>query len=68
MKNYLPLLESKEELINSSQYFNGVSIKVSLPKGQHIIDLSATEKLEIIDKFLMYCEEKIRKNYKKRLV
>lgn len=67
LKNYLPLLESKEELINSSQYFNGVSIKVSLPKGQHIVDLSATEKLEIIDKFLMYCEEKIRKNYKKEI-
>ena len=67
LKNYLPLLESKEELINSSQYFNGVSIKVSLPKGQHIADLSATEKLEIIDKFLMYCEEKIRKNYKKEI-
>ncbi|MGG5325134.1 type III restriction enzyme [Enterococcus pernyi] len=67
LKNYLPLLESKEELINSSKYFNGVSIKVSLPKGQHIIDLSATEKLEIIDKFLMYCEEKIRKNYKKEI-
>ncbi|EOI6494615.1 DEAD/DEAH box helicase family protein [Enterococcus hirae] len=67
LKNYLPLLESKEELINSSQYFNGVSIKVSLPKGQHIIDLSATEKLEIIDKFLMYSEEKIRKNYKKEI-
>lgn len=67
LKNYLPLLESKEELINSSQYFNGVSIKVSLPKGQHIVDLSVTEKLEIIDKFLMYCEEKIRKNYKKEI-
>lgn len=67
LKNYLPLLESKEELINSPQYFNGVSIKVSLPKGQHIADLSATEKLEIIDKFLMYCEEKIRKNYKKEI-
>ncbi|MBE9910835.1 DEAD/DEAH box helicase family protein [Enterococcus mundtii] len=67
LKNYLPLLESKEELINSSKYFNGVSIKVSLPKGQHIVDLSATEKLEIIDKFLMYCEEKIRKNYKKEI-
>lgn len=67
LRNYLPLLESKEELINSSKYFNGVSIKVSLPKGQHIVDLSATEKLEIIDKFLMYCEEKIRKNYKKEI-
>ncbi|ROZ16181.1 DEAD/DEAH box helicase [Enterococcus hirae] len=67
LKNYLPLLESKEELINSSQYFNGVSIKVSLPKDQHTVDLSATEKLEIIDKFLMYCEEKIRKNYKKEI-
>ena len=67
LKNYLPLLESKEELINSPQYFNGVSIKVSLPKGQYIADLSATEKLEIIDKFLVYCEEKIRKNYKKEI-
>jgi len=67
LKKFLPLLDSKEELINSSQYFNGISIKVSLPKGQYIDDLSAIEKLEIIDKFLMYCEEKIRKNYKKEI-
>ncbi|EGO8637148.1 type III restriction endonuclease subunit R, partial [Enterococcus faecalis] len=40
---------------------------VSLPKGQHISDLSAIEKLEIIDKFLVYCEEKIRKNYQKEI-
>lgn len=67
LKNYLPLLESKEELIHSTQYFNGVAIKVSLPKGQHLSDLSAWEKLAIIDKFLVYCEEKIRKNYKKEI-
>lgn len=67
LKKYLPLLQSKEELIDSEQYFNGVSIKVSLPKGQHISDLSAIEKLEIIDKFLVYCEEKIRKNYQKEI-
>lgn len=67
LKKYLPLLQSKNELIDSDQYFNGVSIKVSLPKGQHISDLSAIEKLEIIDKFLSYCEEKIRKNYQKEI-
>lgn len=67
LKKYLPLLQSKDELIDSEQYFNGVSIKVSLPKGQHISDLSAIEKLEIIDKFLVYCEEKIRKNYQKEI-
>lgn len=67
LKNYLPLLESKEELVHSTQYFNGVAIKVSLPKGQHLSDLSAWEKLAIIDKFLVYCEEKIRKNYKKEI-
>lgn len=63
----MPLLESKEELIHSTQYFKGVAIKVSLPKGQHLSDLSAWEKLAIIDKFLVYCEEKIRKNYKKEI-
>ncbi|MEQ7274479.1 DEAD/DEAH box helicase family protein [Enterococcus thailandicus] len=67
LKKYLPLLQSKDELIDSEQYFNDVSIKVSLPKGQHISDLSAIEKLEIIDKFLAYCEEKIRKNYQKEI-
>ena len=67
LKKYLPLLQSKDELIDSEQYFNGVSIKVSLPRGQHINDLTAIEKLEIIDKFLAYCEEKIRKNYKKEI-
>ena len=67
LKKYLPLLKSKDELIDSEQYFNGVSIKVSLPRGQHIVDLTAFEKLEIIDKFLTYCEEKIRKNYQKEI-
>lgn len=67
LKKYLPLLQSKDELIDSEQYFNGVSIKVSLPKGQHISGLTAFEKLEIIDKFLTYCEEKIRKNYQKEI-
>lgn len=67
LKKYLPLLESKDELIDSEQYFNGVAIKVSLPKGTQILDLSAFEKLEIIDKFLSYCEEKIRNNYKKNI-
>lgn len=67
IKKYLPLLQSKDELINSEQYFKGVSIKVSLPKGEHLSDLSAMEKLEIIDKFLVYCEEKIRRNHKKKI-
>lgn len=67
LKKYLPLLQSKSELINSKKYFNGVAIKVSLPKGQHISNLSAIEKLVIIDKFLTYCEEKIRKNYQKEI-
>ncbi|WP_347981416.1 DEAD/DEAH box helicase family protein [Lactococcus petauri] len=67
LKNYLPLLHSKKELIRSEKYFKGVSIKVSLPVGQHINDLTSFEKLEIIDKFLVYCEEKIRKNYQKEI-
>lgn len=67
LKNYLPLLQSKDELIESKKYLNGVAIKVSLPKGTQIVDLSAFEKLEIIDKFLSYCEEKIRNNYKKNI-
>ncbi|PAK67807.1 DEAD/DEAH box helicase family protein [Lactococcus lactis] len=67
LKNYLPLLQSKDELIESKKYLNGVAIKVSLPKGTQIVDLSALEKLEIIDKFLSYCEEKIRNNYKKNI-
>lgn len=67
LKNYLPLLQSKDELIESKKYLNGLAIKVSLPKGTQIVDLSAFEKLEIIDKFLSYCEEKIRNNYKKNI-
>ena len=63
----MPLLQSKDELIESKKYLNGVAIKVSLPKGTQIADLSAFEKLEIIDNFLSYCEEKIRNNYKKNI-
>lgn len=67
IKKYLPLLKSNEELLSSKNYFSGVSIMVSIPKEQNISDLSAKEKLEIVDRFLAYCEEKIRKNYKKEI-
>lgn len=67
LKNYLPLLHSKEELLTSENYFKGVSITVSLPKEQEIIGLTANEKLEIVDSFLRFCEEKIRRNYKKEI-
>lgn len=67
LKEYLPMLKSMNELLNSSQYFKGVSITVSLPKGQNVSDLTPTEKLEIVDRFLSYCEDKIRINYKKEI-
>ncbi|MBO0467501.1 DEAD/DEAH box helicase family protein [Enterococcus plantarum] len=67
LKNYLPLLHSKEELLTSENYFKGVSITVSLPKEQEISGLTANEKLEIVDSFLRFCEEKIRRNYKKEI-
>lgn len=67
LKEYLPMLKSMNELLNSSQYFKGVSITVSLPKDQNVSDLTPTEKLEIVDRFLSYCEDKIRRNYKKEI-
>lgn len=67
LTTFLPLLESKEELLKSENYFKGVSIKVSLPKGQDLSGLSASEKLEIVDRFLAFCEDKIRRNYKKEI-
>ncbi|WP_265458602.1 DEAD/DEAH box helicase family protein [Enterococcus sp. HY326] len=67
LKEYLPMLKSTTELLSSEQYFKGVSITVSLPKEQNVSDLLAEEKLEIVDKFLAFCEEKIRRNYKKEI-
>lgn len=67
LKEYLPRLKSINELLSSEQYFKGVSITVSLPKDQNVSDLTPTEKLEIIDRFLSYCEDKIRRNYKKEI-
>ncbi|HBI2045574.1 TPA: DEAD/DEAH box helicase family protein [Enterococcus faecalis] len=67
LKRYLPLLTSKEELLTSENYFKGISIKVSLPRGYRLSMLSANEKLELIDRFLLYCEDKIKRNYKKAI-
>lgn len=67
LKNYLPKLKSKDELLNSEDYFKGVSIMVSLPLGQEITDLNSREKLDIVDNFLSFCEGKIRNNYKKEI-
>lgn len=67
LKQFLPMLKSKEELMQSEKYFKGVSITVSLPKEQAISDLKAKEKLEIVDRFLAFCEDKIRRNYKKSI-
>lgn len=65
LKKFLPMLKSKSELLTSNDYFNGMKIRVSLPNGQTISNLSAYEKIDILDKFLGFCEDKIRKNYKK---
>lgn len=67
LKQFLPMLASKTELMTSEKYFMGVSITVSLPMGQDVSDLSSSDKLEIIDKFLAFCEDKIRRNYKKSI-
>lgn len=67
LKKFLPMLKSKRELLTSNDYFSGVKIRVVLPKGQTISDLSVYEKIDILDKFLSFCEDKIRKNYKKEI-
>ena len=67
IRKYLPMLKSINELLTSEKYFKGVSITVSLPKEQHITELSSKEKLDIVDRFLSYCEDKIRRNYKKEI-
>ena len=67
LKTYLPLLKSKDELIESEDYFKGVALRVSLPKGQTLADLTAMEKLELVDRFLAYCADKIKRNFKKEI-
>lgn len=65
LKNYIPNLSSIKEFVDNPLFLGGVSINLSLPKEISFEDLSAKEKLIIVERFLTYAERNIKSNYMK---
>lgn len=65
LKKYIPIINSKKELMESKNFFGNISIQVKLPIGKNINDLNKDEKLAILDEYFGYCAEKFRRNYMK---
>src|SRR5699024_4148043 len=58
-------ITSIKEFISSSNFLGDLKLYITLPENISLDDLTATEKLEMVDKFLQYAENNIRLNYQK---
>lgn len=65
LKKYIPIINSKTELIKNENFFGNISIEVKLPIEKDITDLTSNEKLSILDEYFEYCADKFRRNYMK---
>ena len=65
LKKYVPFLKSTSQFIQEERYLGGVILNVSLPDYQSLKDLTAFNKLNLIEKFLNYAGGMISRNYKK---
>lgn len=65
LKKYVPSISSIRDFIESPNFLGNLTIMVSLPVGISVNNLSSTEKLKIVERFLSYAEKGIRQNYMK---
>ncbi|MHC8445288.1 DEAD/DEAH box helicase [Bacillus velezensis] len=65
LKEYVPSIKSMRDFIQGPHFLGSITINVSLPIGLSAMDLTAKEKLDIVENFLSECERKIRENYMK---
>lgn len=66
LKEYLPNLKSIQEFLTSENWLKKTVIMVRLAEGKKAIDLSTETKLEIVNRYLTYVEEKIKLNFSKQ--
>ncbi|WP_281998845.1 DEAD/DEAH box helicase family protein [Priestia flexa] len=65
LKEFVPSITSVDDFIDNDNFLGGLDITLSLPVGLSVDDLLPTEKLKIVEKFLLYAENKIRLNFMK---
>lgn len=65
IKNFVPAISSMSKFINDPMFLGDIKINVSLPDSMIIDNLTAKEKLFIVEDFLKYIENGIKNNYMK---
>ncbi|MGE7661320.1 DEAD/DEAH box helicase family protein [Peribacillus sp. NPDC097197] len=65
LKQYIPSISSMKDFIEGKKFLGNIRFNITLPDGISVKDLSAKEKLDIVEKFLVYAEGNIRSNYMK---
>lgn len=65
LKVYFPLLSSVNEFITSKQYLGDLTINIKLPIAITLNDLSAKEKLGLLEKVFTKIADNIRRNFSK---
>ena len=65
LQKYFPKLTTIHQFMNDADYLGELSIGVHLPLDIQLGDLTAEEKLSIIERFLFLISDTIRRNYKR---
>lgn len=65
LKKYMPIISGMKDFVENPLFLGGVNINLSLPQAISINNLSAKEKLQMVDKFLKYAEKNIKASYMK---
>lgn len=65
LKNYVPAVDSIKEFISSPDFLGNLIFYVTLPINMTLNDLTPSQKLNMVDKFFRYMENKIRLNFRK---
>ncbi|MBV4417485.1 DEAD/DEAH box helicase family protein [Clostridium tyrobutyricum] len=65
LKKYLPFLKSTSEFIKSRKYLGESILNISLPDYQSLFKLSPIDKLYIVENFINYIEDMLRRNFRK---
>ncbi|MFI3804953.1 MULTISPECIES: DEAD/DEAH box helicase family protein [Vagococcus] len=65
LKEYAPILTSKQDFMENENFLGNKSIRVYLPNHMSSCQLTRKDKLIITEKYLSYVEDKMRRNYHK---
>ncbi|ARK25597.1 restriction endonuclease subunit R [Sporosarcina sp. P37] len=65
LKKYIPSISSIDEFIENENFLGGLKITLIVPIGLTAKDLTPTEKLKTVEKFLSQAANSIRLNYMK---